>query len=285
MTETPPGGSETARDRVEAAVREVRHEWFKVAAVYAAVDAAVVALLVNLLVNLLAIDALPAEVAVPGGLGSLSTSSLFGILAGLVVGVGEFAYRARQPAVEGFERANPQVSEALRTARDAAADARDSAMAVRLYEDVLDRLRTTSSAALVDARRVAVPIVVLLVVSVLTVQVAVVDLSLDRFGDDDRAGPGDRAPDEYDGLRDGDEVLGDAEDVSAGDTEKDVVVGSDGSGEGTGGDAPGSYDDGGFATAGDVESQQAGYAPDERIEDADLIREYNLKIREEEDDQ
>jgi hypothetical protein len=285
MSETNPTGTETARDRLEAAVREVRHEWYKVAAVYAAVDAALAALLVNLLVNLLAIDALPAQVGVPGPLGSVSSSSLLGLVAGLLVGIGEFAYRARQPAVEGFERANPQVSEALRTARDAAADASDSVMAVRLYEDVLERLRTTSSAALVDARRLAVPVVVLLVVSVLTVQVAVVDLSLDRFGDDGPGGPDDRAPDDYDGLRDGDEVLGDAEDVSAGDTEQDVVVGSDGSGEGTGGDAPGSYDDGGFATGGDVESQQAGYAPDERIEDADLIREYNLKIREEEDEQ
>ncbi|MFC5365771.1 DUF7502 family protein [Salinirubrum litoreum] len=283
--------------RVREAIEEVRREGYKLAAVYAVIDAAAVALVVNLLLTVLALDALPAEVSVPGVLVGLAervagrqfgpvriaTSTVIGAGLGLVVGVGEFVYRARRPAVELFERANPEVREALRTARDAVEDGAESAMAVRLYRDVLTRLKQTSSVGLLDGKRLAIPMVLLLLASVLTVQVAVVDLQLGGGGV--TGGGGGGVDDEFGGLQDGSEVLGDPEDVSAGDTEQNVSVGSSGAGSNEGGESPASYDDGGFAGDRAVESQQAGFAPDEEIEDADLIREYNLAIREEDDEE
>jgi hypothetical protein len=290
--------AETKSDsqRVREAIEEVRREGYKLAAVYAVIDAAAVALVVNLLLTILALDAIPAEVAVPGalvglaerlagrGFGSIriATSTVIGAGLGLLVGIGEFAVRARRPAVELFERANPEVREALRTARDAVEDGAESAMAVRLYRDVLSRLKQTSSVGLLDGKRIAVPMVLLLLASVLTVQVAVVDLQLGGGGV--TGGDGGGVDDEFGGLQDGSEVLGDSENVSAGDNQQNVSVGSSGSGSNEGGDSPASYDDGGFAGEGAVESQQAGFAPDEEIEDADLIREYNLAIREEDEE-
>lgn len=44
------------------------------------------------------------------------------------------------------------------------------------------------------------------------------------------------------------------------------------------------YNTGGFGDGTAVEAQRAGFAPSEVLEDADLIREYNLQIREEEDE-
>jgi hypothetical protein len=283
----------TDGQRVREAIEEVRREGYKLAAVYAVIDAAAVALVVNLLLTVVALDAIPAEVSVPAvlvglaervagrGFGPvrLATSTVIGAGLGLLVGLGEFVVRARRPAVELFERANPEVREALRTARDAVEDGAESAMAVRLYRDVLDRLKQTSSVGLLDGRRLAVPMVLLLLASLVTVQVAVVDLRLGGGGVGGGGGGG--ADDEFGGLQDGSEVLGDPENVSAGDTQQNVSVGSSGSGSNEGGDSPASYDDGGFAGDRAVESQQAGFAPDEEIEDADLIREYNLAIREE----
>jgi hypothetical protein len=292
MTESKPDSQ-----RVREAIEEVRREGYKLAVVYAVIDAAAVALVVNLLLTVVALDALPAAVSVPGvvvglaervagrgfGVVRVATSTVLGAGLGLLVGVGEFAVRARRPAVELFERANPEVREALRTARDAVEDGAESAMAVRLYRDVLARLRETSSIGLLDGKRLAVPMVLLLLASVLTVQVAVVDLQLG--GGSVTGGGGGSVDDEFGGLQDGSEVLGDPENVSAGDNQQNVSVGSSGAGSNEGGDSPASYDDGGFAGDQSVESQQAGFAPDEEIEDADLIREYNLAIREEDDEE
>ena len=277
----------TPRERMAAALDEVRREGRKVAVIYAAVDAALATLLVNVALQLFLPPSAPESVALPTAAGDalgvpgfeVATSILVGVAAGVVTFAGEYLLRIRRPAVEQFESANPEVREALRTARDAVRRDRDSAMAARLYEDVLDSLRATSSAGLVSLKRVSLTVVVVLALSVVSIQVAVVDVNL--FGGDD-AGPnaGNARPDEYNGLQDGNKILGEAENVSAGDNELEASIDSQGEGDADeSSSAPASYDTGGFTGGGDVESQQAGFASEERLEDADLIREYNLKIR------
>lgn len=277
----------TPRERMAAALDEVRREGRKVAVIYAAIDAALATLLVNVALRLFLPPSAPESVALPAAAGDalgapgfeVATSIAVGVVAGAVTFVAEYLLRIRRPAVEQFENANPEVREALRTARDAVARGRDSAMAARLYEDVLDSLRATSSAGLVDLKRVSLTVVVVLALSVVSIQLAVVDVNL--FGGDD-AGPnaGDQRPDEYEGLQDGDRILGESENVSAGDNDLEASIGSQGEGDDDeSSSAPASYDTGGFAGGGDVESQQAGFTSEERLEDAALIREYNLKIR------
>lgn len=262
------------------------------ALIYAAVDAAAVAVVLNFGLTLFGGVSygpfvLPWFVATAVSLVTrttvtqvtLSGSAVVALAAGSVVGLAEFVYRARKPVVEQFEAANPELSESLRTARDAFEDGAETRMALRLYEEVLSNLREASSVGLLDLRRLSLTLLLVAAVSLVGVQAAVVDLDLSGLGGGgSHAGTG---PDEqpYSGLKDGDSVLGDAEDVSAGDVDVDAPVstGGDGTGEG---DAAGNQYDAGGLPASSVESQQAGFAPSENLEDAELIREYNLRIRE-----
>lgn len=307
--------SESAAARMRAALAEVRGEARKVAVVYAAVDAAFLALLTNPLARVVRLPLLPEAVSLPAALAgaggvvpaSLPFPSVLGVAVGVVAFGGEYALRTRRPLVEQFEAANPAVDEALRTARDtversstsdrtrsgnAVGDDANTEMARRLYEDVLDRLRDTSSVELVGTRRVVTTTLLVVLLGVAGIHVAVVDLDLTGSvvggGDatDGERRPDDSAADEPTDLRDGDEILGDAEDVSAGDEAVNATLDGTGGGSGSGGGAgsPAAYDSGGFS--GDaVESQRAGFAPDERLEDAELVREYNLRIRDDRGDE
>ncbi|GCF15535.1 hypothetical protein Harman_34700 [Haloarcula mannanilytica] len=288
-----------ARERMADALAEVRREGKKAAFIYAVVDAVLLFLVMNVLLTVLAPAELPTQLSVPTAvterIGAAVGRSIprasfpMGAVAGIAVGLfwlfGEYLYRVRQPLVEQFEAANANITDALRTARDAVDDGAETRMAARLYEDVLDGLKQSSSVALVDSRRLIGTLVVIVLLSLATVQVAVVDIGLLDRGPAETESPNDR-PSEYEGLEDGDAILGDSEDVQAGDENLTAEIDS------TGGDEeidrsqefPSSDTGGPGSGSGTVDSQQAGFAPQEEVEDADLIREYNLRIREQDAD-
>jgi hypothetical protein len=283
-------------ERMRRALEEVRREGLKVAVIYAAVDAALAALVVNLLLQVLNPDGIPATLpwprvvadAVVGATGAppgpLQTPIVVGAVAGVVVAAAEVVARTRRPLVEQFEGANPEVREALRTARDTVRAGADSRMALALYEDVLARLRRTSSAKLVNVRRIFVTVLVVSLVSVASIQVAVVDLDIGDLGGDGDGGDLDEQSSDYEGLQDASGVLGEPENVTAGEETLNTTLATQGGGDdGAGGAAAAAYDSGGFAGGTDVEGQQAGFAEQEQLEEAELIREYNLRIRTEDD--
>ena len=289
------GGSDDARPRVEAALTEVRRECWKAATLHAVVEATAVFFAANLVLVTVDPGWLPTRFVLPeavGGLlaGALGVSGPVGLpgsgtlafvlgLVAFAVGIG---YRVRRPLVEQFEAANPEVREALRTARDAVSDDADSAMARRLYADVLDGLDRSSGLALVDQRRLGVGVAAVVLLSVLTVQVAVLDLNL--FDADEEITDDGSAPvNNYTGLLDGDQVLGDSEAVEAGEEELNASVESSGGGQDVGDEQqfPSDGAPGAGAPSNGVEGQQAGFAAPERVEDAELVREYNVRIREE----
>jgi hypothetical protein len=281
----------TTRRRMESALDAVRREVLKAATVYAVVDAAALFLLANLLLAFVDPGWLPARVDVPAavldaiGVGEAAVpgSALVAAVVGLGAFVGELWYRTRRPLVEQFEAVNPPVAESLRTARDALEGGEASRMAVRLYEEVLAGLGESSSLDLVDWRRVGASLAVVLVVSLLTVQAAVVDVAVverSPRGTNDSAGERDT---NYSGLRSGDEVLGAAEAVRAGNETLSARVESSGGGREIDEGDQFAGDVGGGAGAGDgggLDSQQAGFASPEEVEEADLVREYNRRIRE-----
>ncbi|ELZ26196.1 hypothetical protein C474_20886 [Halogeometricum pallidum JCM 14848] len=290
-----PAAGDDAASRMRGALSEVREEARKVAFLHALLDAGLVALAVNVLLRLFRPAALGDAVDLPGFLAgaggvvpnTIHTASIVGLLLGVAAFAGEYLLRTRRPLVEQFEAGNPSVAEALRTARDTVEDGANTEMARRLYEDVLADLRETSSFELVGTRRVVVTTLLIVLVSLASIQVAVVDLDLtDALDGDDDDAPVEQPQrtEAEDELRDGDEILGDAENVSAGDESINASVQGSDEGEGEGGSVspPSSYDDGGFADAA-VEGQDAGYAPSENIEDAELIREYNLRIRDDDE--
>ncbi len=282
------------RPRIERALHEVRRECWKATTVHAVAEAAVVFLATNLVLGVVDPSWLPTRYPLPssvndpladslGGVGQLAVPGSATLAAALAVlafatGVG---VRVRRPLVEQFEAANPPAREALRTARDAVENDADSAMARRLYGDVLDRLGESSGLALVDGRRVAVTVLVAALLSVATVQVTVADPALLNPG----AGADEDGPAEpetnYTGLLDGDQVLGDSEAVEAGEDELNASIGSTGGGQDVGDEQQFPSDSGPeTGTSGDtVDSQQAGFAAPERVEDAELVREYNQRIR------
>jgi hypothetical protein len=279
----PPSDADTAelREYVQRAIGQVRSEARKAAAVPALVDGVVVLLAVNLLLTLFRVD-LPGPAWLDLGLP---------VVAGLAAGVGEFLVRQRRPLVEQFEAVNPEVREALRTARDVAADGADTQMARRLYADVLAGLRGASSDDLVPTAQVAVSVVLVLVLAVSTVGVTAAGIDLGPEPTTEGPGGGtngtaDISGDsgEYDGLRDGDAVLGEETDVSEGDNEQDVVIGGSTGGSGEAGANDGSFDTGGFSSDGSYDAQQAGFDAPDDVENADIIREYNLRIRDDDED-
>lgn len=300
-----PGGSdgiffdapEDSHERMEWALLRIRFEGWKAASIHAVTDAAAVFLASNLLLTVFApawaperikipsivlgpaeaVVGLPESVFLPG------TAFLTGGLGIVAFGIGLWL-RVSQSLVEQFERANPSVAESLRTARDAAASGADSRMAMRLYEDVLARLRQTSSVKLIDERRVGAMVVLIIVMSVLTIQVSVHDITISSDSALDSSGPeGDVQVENFRGLQDGSDVLGDREDVSAGDENLTAQLDSTGGEERVEdrsqfpSDSGASIDGGGGSG---TDSQQAGFTTLDQIEDAELIREYNIRIRE-----
>ena len=290
--ESPPEST----TRMRRAIREIRREGWKVAVIYATLDAALVALVANLALTIVEPGGVPERVPLPAAVGepigralgpavgepAVAGSAVVGAALGLLVFAVEVGLRVRRPLIEQFEAANPGLREALRTARDAVEDGSTSRIALRLYEDVVAELRNASSVGLLDLRRLTATVAVIALVSLATIQVAVVGLSLDGFGGQGDGPPGGNEPEEYGGLKDPSSILGDAEDVPEGEENMDAVVDSSGSGSGEPGDVDSvaSYDSSGFGDSGTFESQRAGFAEDERLEDAELIREYNLRIRE-----
>jgi hypothetical protein len=258
------------RERLEQALTAVRREGQKAAAIHAVVEGAVVLMTVNFGLTIVG-------VSLPGP--TYARQAVAAAL-GLAVFLGAFLVRVRRPLVEQFEAANPEVREALRTARDAALDGAENAVARRLYADVLDGLQHASGARLVRTRRLVGGLVLLMLLSVATVQVSVVGLDLaggssaDALEDD-----GSDSGNDYRGLESGDKILGNETDVDGGDEDLDAVIGGTGSEAGSGETVNSSAGSGGFSATGSYEAEQAGFSESDDVEDADIIREYNLEIR------
>lgn len=288
------GAGDPPEARMRRAIAAIRREGYKVAVIYAVVDAALAALVVNLLVGVFDPDWLPTTLPLPrvllealvphtGTLPPVPTSIVVGLAAGVVVFAVELVGRTRRPIVEQFEDANPEVREALRTARDAVRSGKESRMAVALYEDVLARLRRSSSFGLVNLKRVLVTVLLVSAVSVASIQVAVVDLEVGASGTDRPGTDADGGTSEYQGLQDASGVLGEPEDVTAGEETLDTTIATQGGGDDGDTGTATAYDSSGFSGGTEVEAQEAGFAEREQLEDAELIREYNLRIRSEDD--
>jgi hypothetical protein len=300
-TEPSTDGSESEsesepdhRERMERALRQIRREGWKAALIQSAVDATALFLAVNLLLSVvdpswLRPVTLPADATRPvtGALGrsgplAVPGSALCAAVVALVALAAGIWVRGRRSFVERFEAVNPPVGEALRTARDAAEGGASSRMTTRLYADVLDRLQESSSAGLVSLRRVALTLVVIVAMSAATTQVAVYEVTVGGSGGNGAVNTTTDEPVEFSGLQDGGAVLGDSEELSAGDENISAEV------ESTDGDQeldsksrfPTSAGGGETRT---VDSQQAGFAQPEQIADAELVREYNIRIREPEE--
>jgi hypothetical protein len=277
---------QSLRAEVEAALAEVRQEELKAAAVYGAIDAAAVGAAVGLVATALDVDGLLGVDALATVAGvAVSPTAVLTLGVALVVLAGEVVYRTRGAPCERFEAATVTVDPALRTARDASADGRTDPMAERLYREVLTELERANSADLLRPRRLVAPLVVMSLLSVGTLQLAAADLGVSSpaepspSGDRAAVAVGGSGPDDTT-LRDGDSVLGDVADVSGGEDPLNATISADAAG----GDQPrrqsaSSGLPGGSDGPNDIDPQRAGYSDPEDVEDATVIKEYSVAIR------
>lgn len=280
-----------ARERMERAVRAVRREGQKAALVASTVEAVAVLLVVDVSLAVVPVAALPPTVAVPDplvpapALAAVDIGAVVAVVAGLSTFGFGLGLRLRRSTVEQFAAVNPEVAEALRTARDVLESDREGRMAERLYEDTVDRLGEASSLGLLGVRRVGVVLVVVAVLAPASIGVTATGFEV-ALGGGGPTATTSTTTDDYEGLQDPNAVLGEPEDVEAGSETVNATVGSEGSdGDESRTASSGAYDGGFGGPETEVESQQAGFAEQERLEDAELIREYNLRVREEDDTQ
>ena len=270
--------------RIEAAVREIRREGYKAAALHAVVDGVAAFLLVEL-AGIVA----PVE---PPAVGPVTVATVAAAVVGLAVVVGEFWVRTRFYTVERFEADNPNVAGALRTARDAAAGGNDSPMARRLYEDVTDRLSETSSLGFVQVPWLAASILLVFLFGFAVVNAAAVGFVIGGAGENATDGstpfggdPNAATDNETAELRDGSDVLGRVKPVNSGDEEIGANV-SGASGGQQGDDTDNDYGNRGLPDDSDgIGAERAGFSEGDEVDDADLIREYNLRLQARDDDE
>lgn len=260
-------------ETMRRAVTAVRREGYKAAVIYAVLDGTLLGLVTTFSLTLLQVDRLPLWYPA--------------IAVGAVGAGASFGYRVRRPLVERFEAVNPKIHEALRTARDAIEAGDTSQMARALYADVIDRLGDTSSIGLLDLPRVGVRVALVFAVSLAIVQASVVGVDLAPEPTDPVSGDGTGVPPTGQtptpsSLQPGDEVLGEPETITPGGEDLSTTLERQ---AGAGDDEQErEYETGGFGDEGAIEAERAGYAPPDDLENAALIRAYNLRIREEADD-
>lgn len=287
---------EALRSRVGRAVRTVRREGAKAATVHAIVDAAVIFIVVNLLSGLffsvtnnpVETVALPPTIirrawniglyipeSFPIGLGVLTATGL-----AISIFIVEFVVLYRRYTLEKFETMNPVVREAFRTARDAASDGEDTVMAQELFQSVLRDLQSATSQKFVNGRRLTMTIVVLLLVSLGVLGVSVTGFHID-LNDNTGAAvviqPGTGGGGAGTGGSPND-VLGERTEVERGTQQQAIQL--DGEEAEAGGATGGSYESSGFSVdPQEVDAVAAEYTNEGELEDSELIREYNQRIR------
>lgn len=277
----------TDAETVLQAEKEIRKEGAKAAFLHAVVEATLVALV--------GVFVLSSSGAVPETVGPVSGEVVIGVVVAFLFGIVSFYLTYRRRTVETFEKLNPRVKEALRTARDSARDGDESEMAKKLYEDVAKELQSTSAEGFVSTKRIATSVVLLLGLGMLLLHVSFVGVGGSGdgiFGLSGGTGSQDTSEDsqgseggtgEYDELQNPDEVLGEEGEVLQGTEDEEVQLRTGGDGEGG--------DVGETGTTGDIndrrgsseiDPQRAEFADTEEIEDAELVKEYNLRVRSDE---
>jgi len=296
MTENKEGV--TKAEKVLKAEKEIRREGAKAAFLHGTIEAAILLVAVYVGLSELQPGFVPEEVTTLGPVpvsGSMAVA--FGLAAVFLVVDTALTYRRR--TLEYFEKVNPQIEEALRTARDAAEREEETEIADALYGDVLEELRTTSSDGFVSLKRVLGAFALVAVVALLLFGAS----SLGGyggggglFGESTAGGGGGGESSQAAGGGGGggeggestsetsEDLFGEEGEVVRGDDLQEIELGTSGAGaSGDGGDGGGDVGSpsGGTDFSGnvEVEGQRAEFTEEEEVEDAELVKEYNLRVR------
>ena len=288
--------TETKAEKILQAEKEIRREGAKAAFLHGMVEATVFFVVVYFVLFTFQPDAVPdtipieqADVAVPGAVVVAAVAAFFFLIADAYL-----VYHKR--TLEYFEDVNPQINEALRTARDAAERDEKTEMAEALYDDVLKELKNTSSDGFVSIPRMTGSVVLVFALAFLLLSASMGGFGGGQslFSDEttnqgassaqgEGAGGGGGGSGNAEGeLQNAEDVLGESGEVSRGENRQNAELdrsGSGGDGEGGSG-AVGEGRD--YSEGVSVEGQRTEFSPEEEIEDAELVKEYNLRVRSDE---
>ena len=316
MSETKPDaspedtGRPDPREELLAAVSEIDREARKAAFLQAALDAMLVFVLVRLALQLTslgggsgALVSVPIPAGLVGALGgvgvvlpdpvTVSAAGAATVLTGVAWFVADALLRYDRLGVERFEADNPVVEEALRTARDTAASDVETPVATELYRTVLRRLEETSSRAFLRRRQLFGVVAALALCSAGIVGVAGAGIAPADGGEDVEVAAGTGgggaggsgtggggAGGASSGSSGSADLLGEEGTVERGSENRSVRLRGEGPDDGSG-----EYGGGSVAVdSSDVDASPAEFTDEQRPEAADLVREYNERIREDETD-
>ena len=288
--------TETKAEKILQAEKEIRREGAKAAFLHGMVEATVFFVVVYFVLFTFQPDAVPdtipieqADVAVPGAVVVAAVAAFLFLIADAYL-----VYHKR--TLEYFEDVNPQINEALRTARDAAERDEKTEMAEALYDDVLKELKNTSSDGFVSIPRMTGSVVLVFALAFLLLSASMGGFGGGQslFSDEttnqgassaqgEGAGGGGGGSGNAEGeLQNAEDVLGESGEVSRGENRQNAELdrsGSGGDGEGGSGSVGEGRD---YSEGVSVEGQRTEFSPEEEIEDAELVKEYNLRVRSDE---
>ena len=141
------------------ALKSLKIEVIKVSILHAILDTAILILVVNFILFLLGLD---------------STRVIISLIAGCIFAVFDFIFRFKDFRLQTYEKYNPEVSEMLRTAHDNVT--RDNEVVKVLFQDVIKKLRFSSTYQLIQHKRAMMKIAVLFVLSLSTMTFTVIQL-------------------------------------------------------------------------------------------------------------
>ncbi len=151
--------------RVERLLRRLKLEFVKVNVLQAALDSILLFLGLNLATFFIGLNVMR----------GVSNAVVLAVLSSLFF-LADLGFRASRYHLELFEERNPELKEALRTARDNLDE--DSIVAQSLFEDVLDRARGVKSESIVPSGLIIQKILAVGALSFMTVVSGVADLQL-----------------------------------------------------------------------------------------------------------
>jgi hypothetical protein len=277
---------ENPEEEIRYALKDIRLEAIKASIFHSLFEGAIVLVISNyLLSNYIEGSIMYSDIEIPLFL-------VYSIIISLVFIIIDFLITYRSRDIYKMEKDNPRLQYALRTAKEGSdREEEPNIMEKRLYEDVLDELKKSSSKGFVNGKRFVFIFGLMFVMGGVSVGSDYTGFGLSDVGEglgissdgnQDSSGSSGSQQNQYDSLQDPDDVLGEEGEVTRGSDTEDIELRQSGSGSSGEEDSQSNYEsDNSYPTTSSVEGVRSEYNNEEEIEDSDLVKEYNLRIREE----
>ena len=247
--------------RVEALLKRLKREFWKVNLLQACLDTILFFLAANLALFLFSLSVTETYT---------NLQALTGLSA--LIFIADFAYRAKNYRLKVYEEENPELREILRTARDNLET--QNIVSQAMFDELLDRSRSVTSDSIIPSRQIIQKIVAVGVLSFLTVASGLADFQVIQQGgsivpENPIEQVTDGGGEDSTEVTNGSEIYGEAQEISV--SEQLVNFTIQGSGEAT--------ESGTSPLSGESDLENVA-SPGSMPDDVELARKYSLAIKE-----